>query len=458
MKTATSLNLWNADALKTADIKVLEFPIELKADTIAAPTIEFANQRTVHVGPRFTWKGERYIVPTGCGRWAAYAFLSGRDHQHFDRDSFKSSLICMFGSARCEVSPSNIRMKLVSTVLHLLISRSFNGVKFAEQRYQIVSQCLRFGTMNNVVKKSQHLTNENIVNKTNVKFGGLNYSLQMTTRGPRMLKQEHAIYWDWKQSSRWWFQDAKEELPQKEVAEGSKTIILLLLLSGFLLMSDQVEVSIFVGDFVFQQPQREEKVDVIASIVKRCTNMFHQARVLFLRESSFIEADVARDNSKWLWSTRCRLLSMLFVSWGVTRLSLRHFCQQIAGGPILQQMVYRPTQKPDVQNIQPGVVIDHTVVHPIFCEFFLNSHRALQGTARTPKYTILLDENNMKLHRSKACLTISVMVTKSSICRLHFLLRSTSQIDTLNVGERSISSTWRMWATSNLTTSNYLVS
>lgn len=46
------------------------------------------------------------------------------------------------------------------------------------------------------------------------------------------------------------------------------------------------------------------------------------------------------------------------------------------------------------QNVRPGTVIDTTIVHPTFDEFYLNSHIALQGTAKTPRYTTLIDENN----------------------------------------------------------------
>jgi eukaryotic translation initiation factor 2C len=54
-----------------------------------------------------------------------------------------------------------------------------------------------------------------------------------------------------------------------------------------------------------------------------------------------------------------------------------------------------PRAKPTEQNIKPGTVVDTSVVHPSFTEFFLNSHRAIQGTARTPKYTVLYDDNKM---------------------------------------------------------------
>lgn len=37
-----------------------------------------------------------------------------------------------------------------------------------------------------------------------------------------------------------------------------------------------------------------------------------------------------------------------------------------------------PQSRASDQNIKPGTVVDHSVVHPEFAEFFLNSHRALQ--------------------------------------------------------------------------------
>lgn len=67
-----------------------------------------------------------------------------------------------------------------------------------------------------------------------------------------------------------------------------------------------------------------------------------------------------------------------------------------------------PRDKPADQNIKPGLVIDKNVVHSVYPEFYLNSHRALQvisfvniyffkGTAKTPKYTLLYDENKVPL-------------------------------------------------------------
>uniref|UniRef100_A0A914YKG4 Piwi domain-containing protein n=1 Tax=Panagrolaimus superbus TaxID=310955 RepID=A0A914YKG4_9BILA len=51
--------------------------------------------------------------------------------------------------------------------------------------------------------------------------------------------------------------------------------------------------------------------------------------------------------------------------------------------------------RPPEQNVRPGTIIDTVVVHPSYNEFYLNPHVALQGTAKTPRFTILYDGNNL---------------------------------------------------------------
>ena len=46
-------------------------------------------------------------------------------------------------------------------------------------------------------------------------------------------------------------------------------------------------------------------------------------------------------------------------------------------------------------NPVPGVVVDRDVTHPFEYDFYLNSHSAIQGTARPTHYHVLLDEEKM---------------------------------------------------------------
>ena len=48
-------------------------------------------------------------------------------------------------------------------------------MKFNEQQTQVVTQGVKLGTVKRVLEKNQHLTMANIVHKTNMKMGGLNY-------------------------------------------------------------------------------------------------------------------------------------------------------------------------------------------------------------------------------------------------------------------------------------------
>ena len=50
-------------------------------------------------------------------------------------------------------------------------------IKANERRYFVITQCVRVGTVRNVIQKNQRLTIDNILNKSNVKLGGLNYTL-----------------------------------------------------------------------------------------------------------------------------------------------------------------------------------------------------------------------------------------------------------------------------------------
>ena len=47
-------------------------------------------------------------------------------------------------------------------------------------------------------------------------------------------------------------------------------------------------------------------------------------------------------------------------------------------------------------NPVPGTLVDRDVTEPFGYDFYLNSHSAIQGTARPTHYTVIMDEENMK--------------------------------------------------------------
>lgn len=49
--------------------------------------------------------------------------------------------------------------------------------KLIERENEVIIQDMRMSKAGDVVNKNKHLTLENVINKTNVKLGGLNYSV-----------------------------------------------------------------------------------------------------------------------------------------------------------------------------------------------------------------------------------------------------------------------------------------
>jgi eukaryotic translation initiation factor 2C len=58
--------------------------------------------------------------------------------------------------------------------------------------------------------------------------------------------------------------------------------------------------------------------------------------------------------------------------------------------------------------------VDNTVVHSEFLEYYVNSHRALQGTAKSPKYTVLIDDNDLSMDQL-ALMTYHLCYGESSL-------------------------------------------
>uniref|UniRef100_A0ABK9MF89 Piwi domain-containing protein n=1 Tax=Glossina morsitans morsitans TaxID=37546 RepID=A0ABK9MF89_GLOMM len=84
-------------------------------------------------------------------------------------------------------------------------------------------------------------------------------------------------------------------------------------------------------------------------------------------------------------------------------------CAQLACGPLLTCIVvikkHRTRFFPllqakggkDFNNVQPGSVMDQYIVHPNERQFFLVSHKTIQGTARPTRYSVIQDDANFDI-------------------------------------------------------------
>lgn len=89
---------------------------------------------------------------------------------------------------------------------------------------------------------------------------------------------------------------------------------------------------------------------------------------------------------------------------------LRRACQELNIRPRITYIIVskrhharfsakdRKERDPKSQNMKPGIVIEEEITSNEFYDFYINSHGGLKGTNRPPKYTVLVDENDMYPH------------------------------------------------------------
>jgi len=155
----------------------------------------------------------------------------------------------------------------------------------------------------------------------------------------------------------------------------------------------------FIGDFVFQRSRREENIEVVKGIVDRCIDRFKETRkinpnkiIIYRNGISFgqfknilqFDACLVRSTIDQLVGDEC----------GLTIIA----ANKLQNIRLFKQRIDQRARAPD-QNVEQGIVVDTSVVHPEFTEFFLNAHRTLQGTARVPKYTVLYNDAKFSIEQ-----------------------------------------------------------
>ncbi|KAI1719139.1 piwi domain-containing protein [Ditylenchus destructor] len=445
-KIAKALNLWDSKYLKAANISITNRPIDLDARALAPPKILFGgNTRSDVRTMNFTWQGTKFIFPANFDKWAAFAFLDERDKQKLNMRDFEDFIKrfieeCRFRGAQIEQLSTQPKFygnttkdintafdfAFQSNALYVLAIHAEGGpgdiphadVKFAERQYGIVSQCVTLSTVLNVLRKNQRVTMQNIVNKANVKYGGLNYSLAPDAPRVNNVLRDDTLFIGFGSNhpgggfglstpsnstpgsgspersgsptdqSKGYLKEGRGKMTADE---GHPPTVI-----GYSANIGPNSAFDFVGDFAFQEPQRQEVVSVIADIVARCVEMFQKRRGYQPARIVIYRGGCSDSMFKMILKYEVPFVKLALKALECASLITVIAVNKLQNVRFFKQNINR-NMKPPEQNIQPGTVVDQTVTHPLFAEFFLNSHRALQGTARTPKYTVLYDDNNMNM-------------------------------------------------------------
>ncbi|KAH7714470.1 WAGO-2 protein [Aphelenchoides avenae] len=411
-KNLEALNLANPD-LGALGIRT-HGPLELTAAVLDSPTLQYGNVEVKPHQGKWQTSIAKYVRPTHMRTWAAvYVSTCGDIFTEHDFRKFVQAYKAMaerkgitvdpplqiqipaderaFKAKMAELSALQVEFVLFA---HGNADRFVHDMmKWAEVRYGFITQDLRIKTCLDVVR-GLVLTLENIVNKTNVKLGGLNFTLDRNDRSAvKMLEGVLYLGFGMNHPNGGRGKNKSGRLPDSDTPRhcGPPSVV------GFC-ANCSVDSFEFVGDFMFQEARRDEKVSVIATIVDRCLEQYHRNRQSLPKRIVLFRNGCAEGQFADILKYEVPLVV--------------HAIQTVTnkyGGEAAKLTVIVPNKMHNVrffpnpipsggaqdQNVRPGTTIDHTVTSMNHREFYLNAHTTIQGTAKVPRYTVLYDQNEI---------------------------------------------------------------
>ncbi|KAH7732137.1 WAGO-2 protein [Aphelenchoides avenae] len=354
-----------------------------------------------------------YLIPASVELWGCYWICGGRSDrmQAADVKTFLDRFIEMCTSrgmrmpqprstgqipTRRDKLEECMKAAKRQNLQYLLFVHSDQGevlhdwMKKYESELQIVTQDVRVKTVMDVVAKGRPQTVESIANKANLKLGGVNYELDLDTPQAKFVQSPDMLCIGLGTDHPSGGLGMQEE--SDELLEGGPPSI-----TGYAANTNASPFE-FVGDFHFQERRYEEKPDVLVGIVKTCVEKF-QANRLMLPKQIVLYRNVIKKEVPLIYAAlqqmQCDAKVTVFVPNNV-----RLFKKDVPRG------AKAPEQNPH------RTVVDRYVVHPTHNEFYPNSHVALQGTAKTPRYTMLVDDNGFSSDKLQ-------LMTSSWMCYDH---------------------------------------
>nr|AEF32757.1 WAGO-1 [Ascaris suum] len=401
----TELNRW----MREYSVNVTK-NLTLKGRVLPPPQIEYGrNERTIVNPERTTWLANRnhYLLPAKCEKWHVVA-LVGPSERFFSNDKLRAYVRAFMNQCRhrgmqmadpmvvdyvrgAREQEVDVRMQkakqMGATFVHFVTSDmlKFHGhIKLVEMQLQIVTQDLTTRTASQAPQKWQTL--DNIVNKTNLKLGGINFGL--------ILENEIAQKWLMNEGRLVVGIDVAHP-PLAAVRGIDRTKVPSVV--GYSSNCKKFPLE-FIGGYRYATANMEELTDnsirdvIVDSIRKFQVNRGKLPDHLFILRDGISEGQYKYVVVSEVEGVKkaCGLVGGIGYRPNITYIvATKLHNMRLFKKNINQQ------DKATGQNIKPGTVVDKHIVNPVLNEFYLNSHSAFQGTAKTPRYTILFDTAKM---------------------------------------------------------------
>lgn len=431
--------------LKALGISVCDEPLMTKARQLPSIKIQNTPSGASAIARDGKWRINGYLRPAKFpGVWAMYCV--GNQSTRFSADMLKKfavQYVEVFQQKGVNVPPpsecllvaanqieerlkkaSESKCKFVFVITDDHITALHQRYKHLENQYGMVIQDMRLSKATSVINQGKKLTLENVINKSNVKLGGSNYMFHDTKK---YLDNVLAIG-----------VGVSHPPPGTKFALHNKGMLNPQVL-GFAYNGKEEQE--FYGDFLLSPGGQDTfaPIEDIVSIAITGYKKFHgdvnPKRVIVFR-SGASEGNhgpiMAYEVPLALAACQSFSLKIQLIYIAVSKdHTFRFFNQNLHSltssssnntGTSVMSGSSRSSARPCDLNVGPGLMIDSYVTNPACKQFFLNSHNTLQGSAKTPLYTVLYDD-------SKSTMT-SLEEMTYNLCHLHQIVGLTTSLPT----------------------------
>uniref|UniRef100_A0A1I8A9G3 Piwi domain-containing protein n=1 Tax=Steinernema glaseri TaxID=37863 RepID=A0A1I8A9G3_9BILA len=268
-------------------------------------------------------------------------------------------------------------------------------LKYLERKYKIITQDVMMTT---VKKVEQHAsaTLENIVQKTNMKLGGLNYAISMKNpQGTKDVFTADTMFVGLAMAH------SKPPKPDATGQEPPKPASVVGYAANVL-----AQQFAFIGDYYYQAADRDEKIDSMLPIMERLLQQWAQHHDGQMpKEILFFRNGASEGQYKSILKFEIPLIQKALEDFRerstVAQIhETTKFCFLVAtkrhNVRIFKANIEHRARATE-QNLAPGIAVDRSITHPVFTEFYVNAHTTLQGTGKIPRYAIMYNDAGFKI-------------------------------------------------------------
>ncbi|KAK6014640.1 piwi domain protein [Ostertagia ostertagi] len=420
MKEALEITPRNAQ-LASAGINIENGFTTVPGRVLPTPTILYGGSQTLKPVDNCKWNGDRsrFLEPAQLTNWAVCATLTQNDARRLQIKDYVARV-----ESRCRAKGMQVES---AAEIFTLTKQNFDGlrefyaaqkkkgrkyllfitsdaikqhdlIKLLEVEYQIVSQEVKGSKVDSVMFKNQNQTLDNVIAKINMKLGGINYNVVLGSKpndpASKWLSDRDRLFVGFEISN-------PPALSKLEIERGATYKMPSVLGWGANCAANPQH---YIGDYVFIKPRQSDMMGAkLSELIVEILKKFRGATSIAPRHIVLYFSGISEGQFSLVTDTYMKAINT-----GITSLSANYRPSNISGN------------RANEQNIPPGTVVDTKIVSPVINEFYLNSHSAFQGTAKTPKYSLLADDSKIPLD------VIEGMT--HGLCYLHEIVTSTVSV------------------------------